>query len=422
MREEDMVVWAVTETIKIMMFYYGVLGMGVKKGRKKYSVFLYLCIGIPVLLITSWDDLYFRTFWGMFLLFAFFKGSIRLKVRTFFVQYIAISAIDLLIWSLLARGLTGLMESDPLQFTMLAKCPGILFWMGILLLFKKIRNKIGYQMEQMSWKYYCLILAVLFCMAVIAGGAQAEYLDEMTGDMKESVLLSSAMALVLLIFVVVAFMLVLFSQNQLRLENEVSKQCMEYQKKYYSELLVKDEEIRKFQHDFKKHILALDVLSREENIEEIQKYIKALNNESKRLEIVMTGNAIADYFLYSMISDLMTKGDLEYNISGKFPPTLNLSDMDLSILLGNALDNAKEALLKVDGERKFRFVIINKGKKVELKITNSCDKSNLSFNTLKKDALNHGYGLLNMQRVVCKYNGDMQYGYQKGQFTLKVNI
>lgn len=50
MREAELVVWAVTETIKIMIYYYGVLGIKVKNGWKKYGTFLYLCIGIPVLI------------------------------------------------------------------------------------------------------------------------------------------------------------------------------------------------------------------------------------------------------------------------------------------------------------------------------------------------------------------------------------
>lgn len=140
------------------------------------------------------------------------------------------------------------------------------------------------------------------------------------------------------------------------------------------------------------------------------------------MEIVKTGNPIVDYFLYAMISDLMEVGGFEYNISGKFPPTLHLSDIDLSVLLGNALDNAKEALLKTDGERKFGFLVMSKGKKIEIEITNSCKEGGLTFNTSKKDVRNHGYGLLNMQSVVNKYDGDMKYSCQKGRFTLTVRI
>lgn len=422
MREAELVVWAVTESIKIMIFYYGVLGMEVKNGWKKYGTFLYLGIGIPVFIITSWDDLYFRTLWGLVLLFSFFEGSFRLKIRSFFVQYIAISAVDILIWSLLVKGLAGIVMRNPNLFLMLANCPGILFWMGILVLFRKIKYKMNCQMEQMSWKYYCLILAVFFSMAVIAGGAQAECLDEMSGNMKESMLFSSAMALVLLIFVVAVLMLALFSQSQLRMENEMSRQFMEYQKKYYSELIVRDEEMRRFRHDFNKHIIALGILSEEGDLEGVRKYLEALDKKREDMEIVKTGNPIADYFLYAMISDLMEVGGFEYNISGKFPPTLPLSDIDLSVLLGNALDNAKEALLKTDGERKFGFLVMSKGKKIEIEITNSCKEGGLTFNTSKKDVRNHGYGLLNMQSVVNKYDGDMKYSCQKGRFTLTVRI
>lgn len=422
MRIMDMIVWVVTETIKIVLFCYGVIGLDIKQGWKKYSAFLYLLIGIPVLVITSWDDLYFHTFWGVVLLIFFFDGSIKLKLRVFWVQYIAISAIDLLIWSLLAKVLAGMMESNQKLFSIIANCPGIFFWFGILVLFRKISQKIGSQMEQMSWKYYCLILAVLLSMAIIAGGAQAEYLDETSGNMKDAILFSSAMALVLLVFVVVVFILVLFSRNQLIIENEVRKQCIEYQKRYYSELMVQDEKMRKFKHDFRKHIAALNALSIEGDLEGIQKYLSALNHESRNLRMIKTGNAIADYFIHAMICELMEKGDLKYYVAGKFPSPLKISDMDLSILLGNALDNVKEALLKLDGERMFEFIITNEEQKIVFKIVNSCEESTSFFATTKEDKQNHGFGLVNMQYVVRKYNGTMNYGYKDGRFVMKVRI
>lgn len=96
--------------------------------------------------------------------------------------------------------------------------------------------------------------------------------------------------------------------------------------------------------------------------------------------------------------------------------------MDMSILLGNALDNAKEALLEVDGERTFELVIRNKGKKVELEMANSCKWGDTACITSKKDSRDHGYGLMNMQRVVRKYDGEMEYSCQKGRFVMKVRI
>ncbi len=227
---------------------------------------------------------------------------------------------------------------------------------------------------------------------------------------------------VLLIFVTTVLIMVLVSQHRLRLENQVGKQCIECQKKYCDALVAREKEMRSFQHDFRKHILALEVLSREENVEGIRNYVKELHDERENQRMIKTGNAIADYFIYDLVSVLREKGNFEYFIVGKFPPTCNILDMDMSILLGNALDNAKEALLKVDGERTFEFVIRNKGKKVELEMANSCKWGDTACMTSKKNSRDHGYGLMNMQRVVRKYDGEMEYSCQKGRFVMKVRI
>lgn len=98
--------------------------------------------------------------------------------------------------------------------------------------------------------------------------------------------------------------------------------------------------------------------------------------------------------------------DIKINIWINLP----VDDSDICILLGNAIDNAIEATLKV--QEKDRFInLYMRCIKNTLVITmvNSYDKTVHSVNgnliSTKKDIENHGMGLVSMKKVVDKYNG-----------------
>ena len=101
-------------------------------------------------------------------------------------------------------------------------------------------------------------------------------------------------------------------------------------------------------------------------------------------------------------------------IKADIPEQKFISDFDLTVLLGNLLDNAVEALQKA--EEKFLSVEIRYMKGVlYLSVSNSFHgvlhrmdgKRNRFFST-KKNPENHGIGLLNIEDIVNRYHGEMR--------------
>ncbi|WP_330368755.1 GHKL domain-containing protein [Alkaliphilus metalliredigens] len=95
------------------------------------------------------------------------------------------------------------------------------------------------------------------------------------------------------------------------------------------------------------------------------------------------------------------------------PNTLSIDDVDLSIILGNSLDNAIEACtasnstnlaidLKMYVNEVYLIIKILNAKPTTYTLSNeSIDES---FTT-KKDKENHGLGLKNIQTTIAQYDG-----------------
>ncbi len=94
---------------------------------------------------------------------------------------------------------------------------------------------------------------------------------------------------------------------------------------------------------------------------------------------------------------------------------------DLTVLLGNAMENAVE-----DRENPFIHLMIKQYKNALLiQIENGCSDSGSpplenGRNVSTKRGRSHGYGLSSMEMIAESYQGSMEYWRDNGIFTLRV--
>ncbi|MGL5438109.1 MAG: sensor histidine kinase [Lachnospiraceae bacterium] len=159
-----------------------------------------------------------------------------------------------------------------------------------------------------------------------------------------------------------------------------------------------------FVHDIKNH---LDYLK--ETAASSSGYIDTLNKKLD-LQYIITGNYVIDLLLDMKQSQLPE--NIRFSITGQLPTSFPwLQDIDIVSLLGNALDNAIEAISKaddgeIDGEIKIHFDY--DGDSLALRISNHYCGSLFNIHTLpssSKAEPGHGFGLANIQKVVDSYNG-----------------
>lgn len=116
--------------------------------------------------------------------------------------------------------------------------------------------------------------------------------------------------------------------------------------------------------------------------------------------------------------------NIECTLDIVIPKNLNISDEDAVIILGNLLDNAIEACLKLENKRYINVTLSYKCGLLFIVVSNSYNgiikKSGKSFTSLKTDKSLHGLGLKNIQKVLKRYNGTFDTEITDNEFKAKV--
>ena len=103
-----------------------------------------------------------------------------------------------------------------------------------------------------------------------------------------------------------------------------------------------------------------------------------------------------------------------------------MTDSDVSVLFGNALDNAIESVSKIPApEKRLIHLSVNTQKAfVHIRLENCCEEQ-LSFRdgipiTTKSDAAYHGFGMKSMRKITEKYDGTLTTALKDGWFELRI--
>ena len=106
-------------------------------------------------------------------------------------------------------------------------------------------------------------------------------------------------------------------------------------------------------------------------------------------------------------------------VKANVPDQLTISDLELSIIVGNLLDNAIEACRTVTGERFIRIFISMKGTMLYFSMLNAAGakrKKTGSLFTTQKDGV-HGFGLRRAEAILEEHGGWVKYNSEDGAFT-----
>lgn len=235
---------------------------------------------------------------------------------------------------------------------------------------------------------------------------------------------------IVLIFSNIAIFYIIDKQNDLIETKEklfFTETHINSQIAHYEELYKHQTEIRTFRHDIKNILLSIMGILKESDTEKALQVMQAnldmLDDSNKK--IVNTGHPITDAILQSKLHDANTKG-IKLSISTKLTEKIIVDELELGIVLGNALDNAIEATAKVKNshEKVVTFDMITTAERIIITIENPVD-GNVNTDkliTTKKDKENHGYGVGSIKTIARKYDGVAEFAYSNGMFTTNINI
>lgn len=184
---------------------------------------------------------------------------------------------------------------------------------------------------------------------------------------------------------------------------------------YVEEAKAHYEKTKSFRHDIKNHIAVIKNLLQNGQPKQALNYIKDMEDLAEELSFpCSTNNPVVDILAGNKLGIARSMG-IDVYCSLLLPYPSGLRDIDVCIILSNALDNAIHACKDMDGcvQKYIRMSGRLQGDFLLMEIENSFQGSGM----FKK-----GTGLSNVKNVVEKYHGAMSVKTQGTNFVLHVML
>ena len=207
---------------------------------------------------------------------------------------------------------------------------------------------------------------------------------------------------------------------------------------YQSELLQKHcEEVenmyrqtRGWRHDYHNHIQSMKAYLAMGEIDKLGEYLDRLDEDLTTVDtVVKTGNVMIDAVLNSKLS-LAKNKHIAVEAKAVVPSRLDISEIDLSLIIGNLMDNAMEACLRIENEsERFIRVYIDVIKsQLYIYVMNAVsgrpvkrreENRQVRYLSTKAGQL-HGFGLMRIDRVVERCKGYIDRQDEENVFATEI--
>ncbi len=195
--------------------------------------------------------------------------------------------------------------------------------------------------------------------------------------------------------------------------------------RHYDEVETMYRKMRGWRHDYHNHIQTLKAHMDMAQYEQASLYLDRLEEDLRTVDTVLkTGNVMVDAILNSKLT-LIQERHIQTDATALVPEDIPISGIDLSVLIGNLLDNAMEACMQMpESERFIRIYIDIVKKQLYISVTNSMNgkaRKNGGHYASDKQG-HHGFGLLRIDSIVQKYGGFLNRQTENGVFATEVML
>lgn len=211
------------------------------------------------------------------------------------------------------------------------------------------------------------------------------------------------------------------TENKMLLEMEILSE------NHMKDMKIMMEKNRIQTHDMKHHLLILREYGQERKWDMLMSYLNELSDDILvQKKAMWTQVGILDTLLEQKKAKAESKG-IAFRIRADRIGELPFSDMEISTLFSNLLDNAIEACEKIQDDRRWiQLNIMRKSGMLYITISNSIKGRPLEKEgkliTNKQNHQLHGYGIKSVQKIVRKYEGDFSYQIRESEFIVTITF
>lgn len=354
----------------------------------------------------------------MFILSLSHNISIKFRWLSVLILFIIINVVEMLVGFIMSAVFS--MTVSAIRETILYYTVGVLasktltFLIAKLIQFKNKTNDIKVSKSIIALYSIFPIITLAVGIILIGGfGADIDPIYSVIGVIAE-ILLVIANISVFYIFERYA------RKTNIQFELQLEQEQLKLQSQYLEEKIEKQTLSAKEMHDLKNELFAIKQLLLNNTDAGINKIDEICQVVEGMQSIVYTSNTSIDSLINSKKKEI-DSNSINFKCDCYISGFDEINDMDLCILLGNLLDNAIEACLKLECNKNIRLNFKQVDNFLNIIIKNTYNnENNEELSTTKDNKLNHGYGLKSVKAIVEKYEGDFQVIKDDSYFTISI--
>ena len=287
-----------------------------------------------------------------------------------------------------------------------------LFFVVESLVERKLNLKRGYQMQTNHW-------LTMLSVPVLSIAVCINIMNPEEHRIRESIVLFLLFINILIFY--------LYDEVQKSYEEETNCRYMEIQLQQYAKRMdvmqTSQERLNKLRHDYKHHMHTIRAMAKEKDFQGILRYVDRIEEVwNNTFFNSYTENKIVDNLLNYILQGYRERSK-KLEVSVHLPQYIGTEMFDLSIVIGNLLDNAIRGAMESE-QRSLNCSIHYEKGILRMQVKNSAKGKALRkgerYLSTKKKKEGHGIGLENVRYVVEKHQGDMEIISTDHEFQIRL--
>lgn len=221
----------------------------------------------------------------------------------------------------------------------------------------------------------------------------------------------------------------LYEKGKKAAEKRIYEEALREQCNYYMRQCEESKrlwmELSKFRHDMKQRAIYVQTLLENNRYETLRQYYE--NNEKfliAKRSVADSGNIFFDSIL-NYKAEIAAGDRTEFRLVLEIPHDCEADSEEISICLGNLIDNGMEAVRELEEERRWLYIKIKvQGHNLYMETRNPYGtprvKESKNYVTTKADVRSHGWGLQIIREIVERYHGEIAIMEENQEFCVKI--
>lgn len=225
----------------------------------------------------------------------------------------------------------------------------------------------------------------------------------------------------------ISFKMMYLSYEKLRSQHEASqtRHLLSIQEEQYRNICTNIENNRRMRHDLRHHIVTLQGFLQRDQVQKASEYLDKYLHFTQQFELVeLCRNPVVN-MVVGYYQGIALQKEIRFDTRIQIPEELSVSDIDLSVILGNLLENAIYAADQGDQEERFiQFHMLCSGQMLAITVDNSFhgEIKKMEGQYISSKPNHSGLGLRNIEMIADKYQGGVEFTHDLHVFHSSVML